>query len=98
VKRRDRQVNYYVYIMASPSRTLYTGVTNDLERRVSEHKDGAGSRFANRYRATRLVYFEQFADVRDAITREKQIKGLLRVKKIALIEAMNPEWKDLGED
>lgn len=84
--------------MASPSRTLYTGVTNDLGRRISEHKDGVGSQFANRYHATKLVYFEEFASVRDAIEREKQIKGLLRSKKVSLIEAMNPEWKDLNED
>jgi putative endonuclease len=83
--------------MASPSQTLYTGVTNDLERRIAEHKNGTGSQFATRYHAKRLVYLEEFADIRAAIEPEKQIKGWLRTKKIALIEAMNPEWMDLSE-
>ncbi len=90
-----RNHTYYVYLMASPSQTLYTGVTNDLERRVAEHKSGAGS-FTSRYRVTRLVYFEEFGDINEAITREKQIKGLLRVKKFALVESMNPAWRDLS--
>ena len=87
---------YYVYMMASPSQTLYTGVTNDLERRVAEHKSGASSEFVSRYRVTQLVYFEEFRYINAAIEREKQIKGLLRKKKIALVEAMNPGWKDLS--
>jgi putative endonuclease len=66
---------YYVYIMASRSRVLYTGVTNDLARRVYEHKRSLIAGFTNRYRITRLVYFEEFTDVRDAIAREKEIKG-----------------------
>ncbi|MGH7840490.1 MAG: GIY-YIG nuclease family protein [Candidatus Binataceae bacterium] len=98
MKRHARLASYYVYVMASPSRVLYTGVTNDLDRRVSEHKSSVGSRFAARYHATRLVYFEEFKDIRVAIDREKQIKGLLRKKKIALIEALNPEWKDLSAE
>jgi putative endonuclease len=87
---------YYVYIMTNRSRTLYTGVTNDLERRVYEHKDRIGSRFTSKYNINRLVHFEVFSDIRDAIAREKRIKGWLRAKKIALIESANPSWEDLS--
>ncbi|MGI9175400.1 MAG: GIY-YIG nuclease family protein, partial [Rhodothermales bacterium] len=69
---------------------------NDLERRVNEHKDGLTKGFATRYRAMRLVYSEEYTDVRDAIAREKQIKGWLRAKKVALIEEANPAWQDLS--
>ena len=89
---------YYVYIMTNRSRTLYTGVTNDLERRVYEHKQGLGSKFTRKYNITELVYYDDCSDVREAITREKQIKGWLRAKKIALIESVNPGWKDLSEE
>ncbi|MGA8489954.1 MAG: GIY-YIG nuclease family protein [Terriglobales bacterium] len=89
---------YFVYIMTNRSKTLYTGVTGNLEKRVFEHKQGIRGEFAARYRIDRLVYFERFGDIQSAITREKQIKGLLRLKKIALIVAMNPEWKDLSAD
>lgn len=89
--------NYYVYIMASASRTLYTGVTNNLERRVSEHKRKLIPGFTSQYNTTRLVYFEVCGDIRAAITREKQIKGWLRRKKIALIESANRDWKDLSD-
>ena len=85
---------YYVYIMASRSRVLYTGVTNDLARRVHEHKQGLIAGFTSAYRITRLVYFEEFTDVRDAIAREKQIKGWVRARKIRLIEECNPTWED----
>ena len=88
---------YYTYIMASRSRALYTGVTNDLARRVIEHKRGLYAGFTRRYRVTRLVYFEEFADVRDAIAREKQIKGWRRSRKISLIERRNPTWEDLAD-
>ncbi len=88
---------YYIYIMTNRSQTLYTGVTGNLERRVFEHKHGIKGEFTARYRIDRLVYFERFGDIRAAITREKQIKGLLRIKKMALIVSMNPEWKDLSE-
>jgi putative endonuclease len=88
---------YYVYIMTNRSRTLYTGVTSKLEKRVFEHKHGIKSGFTSRYKIERLVYLERFGDVHAAIGREKQIKGLLRVKKMALIVSMNPEWKDLSE-
>jgi putative endonuclease len=89
---------YYVYIMTNKSRTLYTGVTNNLERRVDEHKSKTIPGFTARYNITQLVYYEEGDDVNVAIAREKQIKGWLRAKKIALIESINPEWHDLSED
>jgi putative endonuclease len=73
------------------------GRSDSLERRVREHKLGEGSEFAAKYKVDRLVYFERFDDIRRAIDREKQIKGLLRIKKIALIVSVNPAWKDLSE-
>jgi len=88
---------YYVYIMTNSSRTLYTGVTNDLVRRVHEHKEKLIKGFTQKYNITRLVYYEITSDVRAAIQREKQIKGWLRKKKTALIESVNPEWKDLSD-
>jgi putative endonuclease len=87
---------YHVYIMASASRVLYIGVTNNLARRVSEHKEKRIPGFSARYRVSELVYFEAFGDIRVAIAREKQIKGWLRTRKIALIETLNPQWKDLS--
>jgi putative endonuclease len=89
---------YFAYIMSNRSKTLYTGVTNKLVRRVWEHKTGTGSEFTKKYKLDRLVYYERFSDVHRAIDREKQIKGLLRIKKIALIVSMNPAWCDLAED
>jgi putative endonuclease len=89
---------YYVYILANKGRMLYTGITNDLERRVWEHKNHLTDGYTKRYDISRLVYFESTSDVLSAITREKQIKGWLRKKKIVLIESMNPDWKDLSED
>jgi putative endonuclease len=89
--------NYYVYIMTNRSKTLYTGVTNDLIRRVYEHKNKMVEGFTKKYNITRLVYFEETGDVQSAIAREKQIKGWLRSKKITLIESANPKWKDLSE-
>jgi putative endonuclease len=83
--------------MASHTRTLYTGVTNNLLRRVIEHERKRAPRFTQSYNVTRLVYFEQYGGIGLAIAREKQIKGLLRRKKIALIESRNPEWKDLSD-
>ena len=88
---------YSVYIMASRSRVLYTGVTNDLPRRVDEHKRSLTPGFTSRYHVTRLVYFEEFTDVRDAIAREKEIKGWVRRRKIQLIEERNPTWEDLAD-
>jgi putative endonuclease len=89
-------VTYYVYILASRSRNLYIGVTNDLERRVYEHKKKLVPGFTTKYNIDRLVYFETTQDVEVAISREKQIKGWLRTKKISLIESMNPTWDDLS--
>ena len=89
---------YYVYIMASRSRVLYVGVTNNLTRRVNEHKRGGNAGFTSRYRVTRLVYFGEFADIRDAIAREKEIKGWNRSRKTGLIEERNPSWDDLAKD
>jgi len=88
---------YYVYVMTNKSRTLYTGITNNLERRVYEHKNKLIEGFTKKYNITKLVYYEISNDVEAAIAREKQIKGWLRRKKIALIESVNPQWKDLSK-
>jgi len=88
-----------VYIMTNAHHTvLYTGVTNDLQRRVREHRAGDGGAFTKKYNVHKLVYFEQGPDVSTAILREKQIKAGSRKKKIELISNMNPEWKDLYEE
>lgn len=92
----DKQ--YYVYIMTNIARTLYIGVTNNLERRVHEHKMNFIPGFTARYNLDKLVYYEAGENVSSAIEREKQIKGWLRSKKIKLIESMNPEWKDLSSN
>ena len=89
---------YYVYIVSNRSRTLYTGVTNNLVRRVMEHREELIPGFTSRYRIHRLVYFERHMNVRQAIAREKEIKGWLRAKKVALIEERNPTWDDLAAD
>jgi putative endonuclease len=89
---------YYVYILASRTRVLYTGVTNNLARRLSEHKLKIQSGFTQKYNVSRLVYYETTPDVRAAIQREKEIKGWLRQKKVALIESVNPGWKDISAD
>ncbi len=90
---------YYVYIMTNKHHTvLYTGVTNDLKRRVYEHREGRGSGFTSRYNVKKLVYYEISQDARAAIAREKQIKGGSRQKKIELVEGLNLEWRDLYED
>jgi Predicted endonuclease containing a URI domain len=89
---------YYVYIMTNKSKILYTGITNDLERRVYEHKHKLVRGFTSKYNIDKLVHFEATSDVQSAIAREKQIKGWLRSKKIALIESSNPEWRDLADD
>jgi putative endonuclease len=88
---------YYVYIMTNRSRTLYTGVTGDLKRRVYQHKHKMVPGFTSRYNIDRLVHFEVFGDVLLAIAREKEIKGWLRAKKITLIESKNRDWKDLSD-
>ena len=87
---------YYVYIATNKSKTLYVGVTNNLERRMYEHKEKLTSGFTSRYNITMLVYYEVTSDVYSAISREKQLKGWLRSKKIGLIESMNPDWRDLS--
>jgi len=88
--------NFCVYILASKSRVLYVGVTNNLERRMFEHKNKLADGFTKKYSVDRLVYFEQTSDVLSAIAREKQIKGWDRAKKVALIESVNPTWEDLS--
>ncbi len=88
---------YYVYILSNKRGTLYTGVTNDLVRRVYQHKNKLIEGFTRKYNINRLVYFESCIDVNAAIEREKKIKGLLRYKKIDLIKTMNPKWEDLSE-
>ena len=93
---RSAGSSYFVYIVASPSRTIYVGITNDLRRRVDEHKMKEVAGFTATYNVHRLVWFEEFADPATAISREKQLKGWRREKKIKLIESMNPTWEDLS--
>jgi len=88
---------FFIYILASSSRTLYVGVTNDLERRLREHRELLVG-FTARYNVTLLMYWEEFADPRDAIAREKEIKAWRREKKVRLIESANPQWTDLAAD
>lgn len=88
----------YVYIATNHSRTLYIGVSNNLQRRMSEHKSKQIPGFTSKYNIGKLVYYEETTDVRSAIEREKELKGWLRKKKIALIESSNPEWKDLSSN
>ncbi|HUO04082.1 MAG TPA: GIY-YIG nuclease family protein [Candidatus Binataceae bacterium] len=89
---------YYAYIMTSLSQVLYTGVTNDLDRGVREHKEGQPGSFTKRYNVKRLAYFEEFGEITEAIAREKKIKRMSRGGKIRLIESMNPSWDDLSAD
>jgi putative endonuclease len=89
---------YHVYILASASRVLYTGITNDLRRRVNEHQQMRVPGFTQKYRVTHLMYYEAVGDVRDAIAREKQIKAWTRAKRVALVESLNPHWRDLSKD
>ena len=87
---------YWVYMMTNHNKTvIYTGLTNNLERRIQEHKDGKGCSFTKRYSLTKLVYYESFGRIIDAIAAEKKIKSGSRAKKTALIENINPYWKDL---
>lgn len=88
--------NYYIYMMTN--KVLCTGVTNNLERRLWEHKNKQVEGFTHRYNVIKLVYFEQTSVITSAIEREKQIKGWTRAKKNTLIESINPEWKDLSDD
>ena len=90
---------YYVYILSNwNNKVLYTGITNNLERRIFEHKNHIFEGFTSRYNINKLVYFDSTEDVKQAIEREKQIKGWKRNKKVALIERINPDWHDLSED
>jgi putative endonuclease len=91
------QKTYYVYILSNRSRMLYVGMTNNLFRRIYEHKEKINPGFSSKYNLVRLVYFEETDDVNQAIQREKQIKGWLRRKKIMLIERENPGWIDLAD-
>jgi len=92
----NREWHFWVYILASKSRRIYIGVTNDIERRVREHKQGEIEGFTRRYKINRLVYRERFHYVDNAIAREKEIKGWDRAKRVALIESENPTWEDLS--
>ena len=95
-QRGDRQ--YFIYIMTNRSETLYTGVTNNLEQRVVQHKKGSIPGFTSRYKITRLLYFESTSDVHAALGREKQIKSWSRKRKLDLIASANPEWRDLSQE
>ena len=92
-----RTREYYVYIVTNKSWTLYTGVTNDLARRMCEHKHKSTKGFTSRYRIGELVYYETFGDIRDAIAWEKQIKGWTRARKMALVKTVNPAACDLSK-
>jgi putative endonuclease len=94
---RMRPAAMYVYVLSSRTRRLYVGVTNDLVRRVWQHRDGTVRGFTRKYSIDRLVYYEPFNDPIVAIRREKQIKSWSRVKKLALVESMNPSWIDCAE-
>lgn len=91
-------MNYFVYIIASDSGTLYIGVTNNLQRRIYEHKEAIVRGFSSKYRCHRLLYFEEYFDIKEAILREKQLKKWRREKKESLIRKSNPHWKDLSLD
>ncbi len=93
-----REHRYSVYILGSISGTLYIGVTNDLVVRVRQHKNHSFDGFTEKYEVNRLLYYEVYAWIGDAIRREKQLKGWRREKKIALIEKKNPQWKDLSKE
>ena len=94
----NKQHNYYIYMMTNKTHsTLYTGVTNNLQRRVFEHKNKMAVGFTKKYNCTKLVYFEHGNSIEGAISREKEIKGWLRTKKDALIATLNPEWNDLSD-
>jgi putative endonuclease len=94
MRMNDRR--FWVYILNSASgNALYIGVTNNLENRLWEHRNGSGSEFARKYRATRLVYAEEYDNPTDAIAREKQLKGWRRDRKNELVRSLNPDWRDL---
>jgi putative endonuclease len=91
--------SYWVYIMTNHSNSvLYTGVTNNLRSRAAQHKARTGSKFTSRYKVSKLVFYEEFGRITDAIAAEKRIKAGSRANKIRLIESLNPEWKDLSAE
>jgi putative endonuclease len=95
----SRDYNFGVYIVTNRNHSvLYIGVTNSLSRRTQEHREGTGANFPAAYRCSKLIYYEQYSDVRDAIARESQLKKWSRIKKINLINSRNPSWLDLGAD
>jgi len=94
----QRDYQYFVYIMTNKSGTLYIGLTNNIKRRVFEHKNKLIKGFTKKYNITKLIYFEAFSDIYSAITREKTLKGWLRNKKLELIKTTNPDWIDLSKD
>jgi len=88
---------YYIYILTNKTnKVMYIGVTNDLQRRIYEHKNELIVGFTKKYHTHKLVYYEEFRDIKNAIKREKSLKGLLRIKKNALVETINPQWNDLS--
>ncbi len=95
---QGREHRYFVYILASRSRTLYIGVTNDLRSRLAQHRERVPGSFTARYNIERLVHVERFQYIQNAIAREKELKDWNRTRKIALIESGNPTWEDLGRD
>lgn len=95
---RSSDRHYYMYVMSNRSKTIYTGMTNGLRKRVFQHKTGINEGFTKKYRLDRLVYWESYGQVLQAIAREKEIKGWLRIKKIELIASVNPTWADLSRE
>lgn len=89
---------YWVYILNNRSGTLYIGMTSNLPQRIQEHRMGAVPGFTEQYKVTRLIYAEEYPTVRDARARERQLKGWTRAKKLALVQASNPDLRDLGDD
>ena len=94
----NRLYNFYIYIVASSSKTLYIGLTNSLQRRIFEHKEKLIDGFSKKYSCESLVYYEHYDYIEDAINREKQLKKWNRNKKIKLIEKDNPNWNDLSNE
>ncbi|MBQ3150362.1 MAG: GIY-YIG nuclease family protein [Clostridia bacterium] len=99
LRNKVNQLQYYVYILTNwNNKVIYTGVTNNLERRIFEHKNGVVDGFTKKYNVHKLVWFDYTNDIRAALETEKQIKGWTRAKKNALVEKSNPSWRDLSED
>jgi len=89
---------YHIYIMTNKSGTFYIGLTNNIKKRVYQHKNKLADGFTKKYNIDKLLYYETFSDIYSAIAREKTVKGWLRKKKIELINTINPEWEDLSKD